>query len=118
MCCYALCCVVLHYTVLRVISKFIESYLLWKLPLEKYGLKPDHSFEEDYASCQVAVLPKSFYNEADKGKIIFKRASKWWFWSNGIEFDDNTKMDADVVLLATGYDGQKEAQNTFARAFF
>jgi len=100
-----------------VISKFIESYLLWKLPLEKYGLKPEHSFEEDYASCQVAVLPKSFYNEANKGKIIFKRASKWWFWSCGIEFVDNTKMDADVVLLATGYDGQKKLKTLLPEPF-
>ncbi|KAH0969715.1 hypothetical protein GBA52_028311 [Prunus armeniaca] len=28
------------------ISKFIESYLVWKLPLVKYGLKPDHPFVE------------------------------------------------------------------------
>jgi dimethylaniline monooxygenase (N-oxide forming) len=91
--------------------------LIWKLPLEKYGLKPEHSFEEDFASCQINVLPESFYNEADKGKIIFKRASKWWFWSNGIEFDGNTKMDADVVLLATGYDGKMKLKTLLPEPF-
>ncbi|KAG6661826.1 probable flavin-containing monooxygenase 1 [Carya illinoinensis] len=90
------------------ISKFIESYLLWKLPLQKYGLKPDHPFEEDYASCQMAIMPDNFFSEADKGKIVFKRASKWWFSKEGIEFDDDTKVDADVVVLATGYDGKKK----------
>ncbi|XP_041003176.1 probable flavin-containing monooxygenase 1 [Juglans microcarpa x Juglans regia] len=90
------------------ISKFIESYLLWKLPLQKYGLKPDHPFEEDYASCQMAIMPENFFSEADKGKIVFKRASKWWFSKEGIEFDDDTKVDADVVVLATGYDGKKK----------
>ncbi|KAI4337211.1 hypothetical protein L6164_015656 [Bauhinia variegata] len=37
----------------KEISKFIESYLVWKLPLEKDGLKPDRPFVEDYASCQI-----------------------------------------------------------------
>ncbi|CAK8532107.1 unnamed protein product [Lathyrus sativus] len=101
----------------RGISKFIESYLLWKLPLEKYGLKPDHSFEEDYASCQIAIAEESFYHEADKGKIIFKRASKWWFSNDGVEFDDNTKTDADVVILATGYDGKKKLQAILPEPF-
>ncbi|KAK4552062.1 hypothetical protein RGQ29_032199 [Quercus rubra] len=84
----------------RGASKFIESYLLWKLPLQKYGLKPDHPFEEDYASCQMAIMPENFFSEADKGKILFKRASNWWFSKEGIEFDDDTKLEADVVLKA------------------
>ncbi|KVI11475.1 hypothetical protein Ccrd_010113 [Cynara cardunculus var. scolymus] len=92
----------------KAASKMIESYLLWKLPLVKYGLKPDHPFEEDYASCQMAILPDKFFPEADKGKINFKKASNWWFWEGGVEFEDNTKLEADVVLLATGYDGKKK----------
>ncbi|PKI52411.1 hypothetical protein CRG98_027192 [Punica granatum] len=101
----------------RAISSFIESYLLWKLPLVKYGLKPDHPFEEDYASCQMAILPDNFFSEADKGKIQFKRASKWWFWSGGIEFDDQTKLEADVVILGTGFDGKKKLQSVLPEPF-
>lgn len=102
----------------RGISKFIESYLAWKLPLVKYGLKPDHPFVEDYASCQMAILPENFFEEADKGNILFKRASKWWFWSGGIEFEDKTRLEADVVLLATGYEGKKEAPRFITRTLF
>ncbi|XP_021277052.1 probable flavin-containing monooxygenase 1 [Herrania umbratica] len=101
----------------RGVSKFIESYLLWKLPLQKYGLKPDHPFEEDYASCQMAIMPENFFTEADKGNIVIKRASKWWFWKEGIEFDDNTKVDADVVILATGYDGKKKLKSILPEPF-
>ncbi|XP_010050429.2 probable flavin-containing monooxygenase 1 [Eucalyptus grandis] len=102
----------------RAISKFIESYLVWKLPLVKYGLKPDHPFEEDYASCQMAILPENFFSEADKGKIQFKRApSRWWFWSRGIEFEDGSKLEADVVILATGYDGKQKLQSLLAEPF-
>lgn len=101
----------------RGISKFIESYLAWKLPLVKYGLKPDHPFVEDYASCQMAILPENFFEEADKGNILFKRASKWCFWSGGIEFEDKTRLEADVVLLATGYEGKKKLQDLLPEPF-
>ncbi|KAJ8767377.1 hypothetical protein K2173_017421 [Erythroxylum novogranatense] len=101
----------------RVLSKFIESYVLHKLPLQKYGLKPDHPFIEDYASCQMAIMPEKFFPEADKGKILFKKASKWWFSSEGIEFDDNTKVDADVVIMATGYDGKKKLKDILPQPF-
>ncbi|XP_002298593.1 probable flavin-containing monooxygenase 1 isoform X1 [Populus trichocarpa] len=101
----------------RGISKFIESYLAWKLPLAKYGLKPDHPFVEGYASCQMAILPENFFEEADKGNILFKRASKWWFWSRGIEFEDKTRLEADVVLLATGYEGKKKLQDLLPEPF-
>ncbi|KAJ1418782.1 Flavin monooxygenase FMO [Sesbania bispinosa] len=99
------------------ISKFIESYLLWKLPLEKYGLKPEHPFEEDYASCQMAIMPENFFSEAEKGKIVFKKASKWWFWNGGIEFEDNSKLEADVVVLATGFDGKKKLKTILPEPF-
>ncbi|KAH9804955.1 putative flavin-containing monooxygenase 1 [Citrus sinensis] len=77
----------------------------------------DHPFEEDYASCQMAILPENFFSEAEKGNILFKRASKWWFWSGGIEFEDKSKLEADVVLLATGYDGKKKLQSILPKPF-
>ncbi|XP_042472377.1 probable flavin-containing monooxygenase 1 [Zingiber officinale] len=92
------------------VSKFIESYLAWKLPLDKYGLRPDHPFLEDYASCQMAILPENFFAEADRGLIRFKRANQLCFWEGGVTLEsdgnDCTKLEADVVLLATGYDGK------------
>ncbi|PSS02054.1 Flavin-containing monooxygenase [Actinidia chinensis var. chinensis] len=101
----------------KAVSKIIESYLVWKLPLDKYGLKPDHPFEEDYASCQMAILPENFFTEADKGNIAFKRASKWWFCEKGVEFEDKTKLKADVVVLATGYDGKKKLKDIIPEPF-
>ncbi|XP_057506225.1 probable flavin-containing monooxygenase 1 [Actinidia eriantha] len=101
----------------KAVSKIIESYLVWKLPLDKYGLKPDHPFEEDYASCQMAILPENFFAEADKGNIAFKRASKWWFCEKGVEFEDKTMLEADVVVLATGYDGKKKLKDIIPEPF-
>ncbi|KAK6941249.1 Flavin monooxygenase-like [Dillenia turbinata] len=99
------------------VSKFVESYLTWKLPLDKYGLRPEHPFLEDYASCQMAILPENFFEEADKGTIRFKRAFKWWFWDGGIEFEDNTKLEADIVFLSTGFDGKKKLKTILPEPF-
>ncbi|XP_022967191.1 probable flavin-containing monooxygenase 1 [Cucurbita maxima] len=101
----------------HTVSKFIESYLTWKFPLKKYGLKPEHSFIEDYASCQMAIMPENFFREADDGKIIIKRASKWWFWNGGIEFDDGSRSEFDVVIMATGFDGKKKLTDVFPMPF-
>ncbi|KAE8664357.1 putative flavin-containing monooxygenase 1 [Hibiscus syriacus] len=101
----------------KAVSMFIESYLVWKLPLDKYGLKPEHPFEEDYASCQMAILPENFFSEADKGKIMFKRTPEWWFWNEGLEFEDGTKLEANVVLLATGFDGKKKIRDLLPHPF-
>ncbi|KAE8674305.1 putative flavin-containing monooxygenase 2 [Hibiscus syriacus] len=92
----------------RGASKLMEYFLLSKLPLNKYGLKPDHPFEENITACQMVTVPETFFAEADKGNIVFKRASKWWFCEEGIEFDDNAETKADVVILATGYNGVKK----------
>ncbi|KAE8682598.1 putative flavin-containing monooxygenase 1 [Hibiscus syriacus] len=86
-------CSATSYLPWRGVSKFVESYLLWKLPLQKYGLKPDHPFEKDYASCQMAIMPENFFTEADKGNI------------------------ADVVILATGYDGKKKLKTILPDPF-
>ncbi|WOL02653.1 putative flavin-containing monooxygenase 1 [Canna indica] len=99
------------------VSKFIESYLTWKLPLEKYGLKPDHAFVEDYASCQMAILPENFFAEADRGRILFKRSSQWCFWEGGVILADNTKLEADVVLLATGFEGKKKLRSVLPEPY-
>nr|CAB3491508.1 unnamed protein product [Digitaria exilis] len=91
---------------LRVgVSKFIESYLTWKLPLSKYGLKPPHPFLESYASCQMAILPDGFFEMADQGLIRFERASSWCFSEDGVVLEDGTEVEADLVFLATGFEG-------------
>ncbi|KAG5254449.1 flavin-containing monooxygenase [Salix suchowensis] len=90
----------------RGISKFIESYLAWKLPLVKYGLKPDHPFVEDYASCQMAICLI----------ISLKRLTREIYCSKEHQ-NDKTKLEADVVVLATGYDGKKKLQDLLPEPF-
>ncbi|XBH58135.1 hypothetical protein VPH35_079620 [Triticum aestivum] len=100
------------------VSKFIESYLSWKLPLGRYGLTPDHPFVEDYASCQMAILPEGFFDMADRGLVRFKRASAGWCFSeNGVVLDDGTKVEADLVFLATGFEGKDKLREVLPKPF-
>uniref|UniRef100_M8C0V0 Flavin-containing monooxygenase n=1 Tax=Aegilops tauschii TaxID=37682 RepID=M8C0V0_AEGTA len=100
------------------VSKFIESYLSWKLPLGKYGLTPDHPFVEDYASCQMAILPEGFFDMADRGLVRFQRASAGWCFSeNGVVLDDGTKVEADLVFLATGFEGKDKPGEVLPKPF-
>lgn len=85
--------------------------------MEKYDLKPEHPFAEDYASCQMAIMPENFFSEVEKGKILLKKASKWWFCNEGIKFEDNTEVEADVVILATGFDGKKKIKTILPEPF-
>ena len=65
----------------------------------------------------MAILPDNFFVEADKGKIKFAEASKWWFWEKGVVLDDGTRLDADVVFLATGFDGKKKLRSVLPEPF-
>lgn len=65
----------------------------------------------------MAILPENFFSEADKLNIQFKKASKWWFYNGGLEFEDNTRLEADVVVLATGFDGKKKLQSLLPNPF-
>jgi dimethylaniline monooxygenase (N-oxide forming) len=99
------------------VSKFIQSYLAWKLPLDRYGLRPDHPFVEDYASCQMAILPDGFFDMADQDLIRFRRASGWSFSENGVVLDDGTHVEADLVFLATGFEGKDKLRAVLPEPF-
>ncbi|XP_010229083.1 probable flavin-containing monooxygenase 1 [Brachypodium distachyon] len=100
------------------VSKFIESYLSFKLPLGRYGLRPDHPFVEDYASCQMAILPEAFFDMADRGLVRFQRAPDGWCFSEtGVVLDDGTRVDADLVFLATGFEGKDKLRSVLPDPF-
>ncbi|KAH9305699.1 hypothetical protein KI387_010103 [Taxus chinensis] len=98
-------------------SKFVELYLLWKFPLKKYGLVPDHSFLKEISSCQIATLPDKLFPKAEEGLIRFSKASTWSFSSKGIMIDDVTEVEADVVILGTGYDGETKLKTLLPKQF-
>eukprot|EP00253_Pinus_taeda_P023641 PITA_23641 len=97
--------------------KFLELYLIWKLPLRKYGLVPHHSFLRELTSCQISSLPDGLFSKAEEGCIHFRKSTNWGFCSKGIVLDDQTVVEADLVLFATGYDSEKKLKSLLPKIF-
>lgn len=93
------------------ISKLVELYLLLNLPLRELGLVPNQTFFEQFASCQVPLLPEGFFRRVNAGHINLHRAADWSFSQTGVVLADGTNIEADVIILGTGYDGEKKLRS-------
>ncbi|MCO5549260.1 hypothetical protein L7F22_002727 [Adiantum nelumboides] len=90
------------------ISKFVEMYLLLSLPLRELGLVPKQTFFEQFASCQVPLLPDAFFQRVKGGQINLHKAESWSFSKSGVALGDGNNIEAADVILGTGYDGEKK----------
>ncbi|KAL3840722.1 hypothetical protein ACJIZ3_025313 [Penstemon smallii] len=101
------------------ISKFVESYVRWKLPLKKYNLVPKESFVQEISSCQILFLPENFFDKVEQGSIVFKKSQQYSFCKEGLILDgESDVLKADIVIFATGYKGDQKLRNMFASPVF
>ncbi|KAA8535262.1 hypothetical protein F0562_030265 [Nyssa sinensis] len=102
-----------------LISKFVESYLRWKLPLKKYGMIPEHSFLQQASSCQLLMMPQNFYDKVEEGSIILKKSQSFSFCKEGLIIDGEAGiLKTDLVILATGFRGEQKIRDIFASPTF
>ncbi|KAL6554596.1 hypothetical protein OROHE_007619 [Orobanche hederae] len=98
-----------------VMSKFVESYVRWKLPLKKYDMVPKESFVQEASSCQIFFLPENFYDRVEDGSIVFRKSSQFRFCREGLILDgEDGPLKADLIIFATGYRGDEKLKNIFA----
>ncbi|KAG8367496.1 hypothetical protein BUALT_Bualt16G0078000 [Buddleja alternifolia] len=96
------------------LSKFVESYVRWKLSLKKYDMIPEESFVQEVSSCQILFLPDNFYDKVEEGSIVFKKPKKFSFCKEGLILDgEDDPLKADIVIFATGYKGDEKLRNIF-----
>ncbi|KAK2423708.1 putative flavin-containing monooxygenase [Trifolium repens] len=73
------------------ISKLVETYLRWKLPLKKYGLIPNHSFLQDTTTCRTGILPGFFFDKVKNGSIVIKKSQSFSFYKDGLIINGESK---------------------------
>ncbi|KAF2317150.1 hypothetical protein GH714_012207 [Hevea brasiliensis] len=101
------------------ISKFMESYLKWTLPLKKYGMLPKFSFDEHMSSCQIAMLPENFFDKVEEGSIIIKNSQSFRFCREGLIIEGEAQpLETDIVIFATGFKGYEKLANIFESSVF
>ncbi|KAK4431803.1 putative flavin-containing monooxygenase 1 [Sesamum alatum] len=101
------------------LSKLIESYLRWKLPLKKYNMIPEENVLREASSCQLLFLPPNFYDKVEDGSIILKKSQRFSFCKEGLILDgEDDPVKADIVIYATGYKGDEKLKNIFSSPTF
>ncbi|TXG65019.1 hypothetical protein EZV62_012013 [Acer yangbiense] len=100
-------------------SKFVESDIKKKHRLAKYGMVPKHSFLEEISSCLISTVPEKFYDSVEEGNIILKKSQSFSFCEEGILVDgETTPLKTDLVILATGFRGDKKLKDIFVSQTF
>ncbi|GLT96892.1 hypothetical protein SLE2022_144830 [Rubroshorea leprosula] len=101
-------------------SKFVESDIKRRLPLAKFGMVPKQSFLEQINSCLVSTIPEKFYDKVEEGSIRLKKAPSFSFCRNGVLIDGNedSLLETDLVILATGFRGDKKLKDIFVSQTF
>ncbi|XP_031122902.1 probable flavin-containing monooxygenase 1 [Ipomoea triloba] len=101
------------------LAKFLEMYLRWKYPLKKYKMIPKHSMLEQVSACKCFWLPDNFYEKVEEGSLILKQSSNLSFCKQGLLLDSESEpIEADIVILATGYKSQQKLRNLFTSKTF
>ncbi|CAI0469142.1 unnamed protein product [Linum tenue] len=104
------------------IYKFVESDIKHRHRLAKHGMVPKHSFLTAISTCLLSTVPEKFYDRVEEGSIVLKKAPNFSFCKEGIKVEGGDKeeppLDVDVVILATGFIGEKKLQNIFGSKRF
>ncbi|KAI3712214.1 hypothetical protein L1987_70765 [Smallanthus sonchifolius] len=102
-----------------VISKLVETYIKTKIPLAKFNMVPERSFSKDLHSCVLAALPQDFFTRLETGSISMKKSPSFSFYNDGIMIDgENKGIEADLVILATGFRGIQKLKSIFTSQEF
>jgi dimethylaniline monooxygenase (N-oxide forming) len=91
-------------------------------PMRKHGMVPDHSFSAAMLGWRISALPERFYETVDDGGIVLRRCGSFSFCAGGVVLDvdgaSERVVDADVVILATGFDADRLLSGVFVSPWF
>ncbi|KAJ0635668.1 putative flavin-containing monooxygenase [Helianthus annuus] len=82
---------------------------------------PQHSFEKDTRSCLILYMPEpdNFFDAVEEKSIQLKKSQSFSFYEKGIFIDeDNTQIEAEIVIFATGFRGVEKLKDIFESSTF
>ncbi|KAI3714238.1 hypothetical protein L1987_72835 [Smallanthus sonchifolius] len=89
--------------------------------LPKFDMVPPHSLSQDMHSGLIMYLPnpENFFDTVKEGSIKLKKSPSFSFYEKGVLISkDNTKVEADIVIFATGFNGPKKVKDIFESPTF
>uniref|UniRef100_A0A0D9WN12 Flavin-containing monooxygenase n=1 Tax=Leersia perrieri TaxID=77586 RepID=A0A0D9WN12_9ORYZ len=100
--------------------KLMETYYKRHTPMQRHGMVPSYSFSRSALACRLGILPERFYDQVDDGSIVLKRCDpSFSFCANGLVLDGTgDRVDADVVIFATGYQADRQLREIFVSPWF
>ncbi|GMN71944.1 hypothetical protein TIFTF001_052747, partial [Ficus carica] len=100
-------------------SKFVESHIKHKFQLAKFGMVPKHSFLQAINACVISMVPENFYDRVEEGSIVLKKSPSFGFCKEGVLIEgEATPRKTDLVILATGFKGDKKLKDVFVSSTF
>ncbi|CAL5069944.1 unnamed protein product [Urochloa decumbens] len=106
------------------ITRVAEEYYTARIPMmREHGMVPRRSFAWAVSACRLGVLTERFYDRVAEGSIVIERARSVAFCSDGLVLDagggaGERVVEADVVVLATGFRGADKLRGIFASPRF
>ena len=65
------------------------------------------------------VLSTKFYERVEEGSLILQQSHKFSFCEKGLNVDtEDTPLQADIVIFATGYRSDEKLKNIFTSTYF
>lgn len=63
-------------------------------------------------------MPEKFYKGVEEGSIILKKSQRISFCEGVVVADEVEPLNADLVILATGFKGEKKLRDIFLSPTF
>lgn len=99
--------------------KALDIYYKLKLPLRKHGILPSYSVYDAVSTCCFSIAPSNFFEMVESKLIILKEVKSFHFCKFGIVINDEKEyVDADIVIFATGFEGDLKLKNLFPSRYF
>ncbi|KAJ6422192.1 hypothetical protein OIU84_027188 [Salix udensis] len=93
----------------------------WNVPdYNPWGVPLPYLYLNRFSKLMVhKPVPHGFYDKAEEGSIILKKAPSFSFCKEGIKVQGkDTPLETNLVILATGFQGEKDIKDIFESKTF